>query len=63
MNVFDKWMQETHPEILTEFSRRIRAERHMTLWIWMYYRYTYVITREWPRAARRLSRSRMKDHV
>ena len=63
MHVFDRWMQETHPEILTKFSKRSRAELHMTLWMWMYYRYTYVITKEWPRAARRLSRARVKDHA
>jgi len=63
MNVFDKWMQEKHPDILDKFSRRSKSERLMTLWVWTYYRHTYVITVEWPRAARQLSRSRVKDHV
>ena len=63
MTVFDKWMQERHPDILEKFSRRARSERLMTLWVWMYYRHTYVITVEWPRAARRLARSRVKDRV
>jgi hypothetical protein len=63
MYVFDHWLQETHPDILEEFSRRSKAEQLMPLWIWMYYRHTYVITREWPRAARRFSRSRVTSRV
>jgi len=57
MSVFDRWMQENHPEILIEFSRRPKAQRYVTLWHWMLRKHKYVVVVEWLHAARQLSRS------
>lgn len=52
MFTFDRWLQSTHPEILKQYFRRPKAERHFVLWDWMKEKYSKVLRDEWAAAAK-----------
>ena len=52
MSAFDKWIQQKHPELLTEFNKLPKAKKTQTFYNWAKQNHPSVILQEWPAIAR-----------
>ena len=52
MSAFDKWIQQKHPELLTEFNKLPRAKKTQVFYHWARENHPDVVLKEWPSAAR-----------
>ena len=52
MSAFDKWIQQKHPELLTEFNKLPKAKKTQVFYHWARENHPDVVLKEWPPAAR-----------
>ena len=52
MSAFDQWIQQKHPELLTEFNKLPKAKKTQTFYTWATEKYPGVVLQEWPAIAR-----------
>ena len=61
MLAFDTWIQQKHPELLTEFNRLPKAKKTQTFYSWAKQNYPGVFLKEWPAVARIRARHLMSE--
>ena len=61
MSAFDKWIQQKHPELLTEFNKLPKAKKTQVFYHWARENHPDVILKEWPVVARIRARHLMSE--
>jgi hypothetical protein len=61
MSSFDKWIQQKHPELLTEFNKLPKEKKKQTFYNWAKEKYPGVILKEWPVVARVRARHLLRE--
>lgn len=61
MLAFDTWIQQKHPELLTEFNKLPKAKKTQAFYNWVEENYPDLILQEWPVVARIRSRHLMRE--
>lgn len=62
MFAFNNWIQQKHPELLTEFNKLPRAKKTLTFYNWARQNHPGVILKEWPAAAKIRARHLLSEN-